>query len=620
MGLWLAAIWAGWQIARHKRLLPGILPSTILLALVLDYTGREVHVIWIHLALLFFLIGMNSYVNAQKHWQASSIDYADSTSIDTLLMVGVMSFTLVIFSYFSSTVSIKDMLEEYRERRAGSSGARSETIGMEPAAVDEHTVAGAFGGLPRSHLIGAGPELSRQLAMTIVTGDLPPMSQNSQASVPRYYWRTNTYQIYTGSGWANPQAEADEINAEQSLLEPPQENVRLVNQVVTFPNESGQLFWTGTLIRANVPFQAVWGHKVQVVPQANANVASDLMAALAPVESYQAQSMLIKVRADQLRNASNVYPAWVQKQYLKLPESVPERVLALARELTASKANPYDRAIAIQTYLRQFPYTTEVPAPPSGRDVADYFLFDLKHGYCDYYATSMVVLARAAGIPARLVIGYANGTYDRERAEYIVTENFAHSWVEIYFPNIGWVEFEPTASEPVILYDDQGDTPVPELAPPQNESFGDQASIFLQRVLSKAWIPFALLSVVVLLWILWDAIRIQRLDPAPTLQLIFQRLRRLARPIVGAVPMDETAIQYATDLTGKLSSLEVPSRAQSYLSPAVHEVHQLADLYSRSLFAPTIPNMDEAHGAIRTWSRLRWRLLMGMLLMIRNKP
>ena len=83
--------------------------------------------------------------------------------------------------------------------------------------------------------------------------------------------------------------------------------------------------------------------------------------------------------------------------------------------------------------------------------MADYFLFDLKQGYCDYYATSMVVLARAAGLPARLVVGYANGSYDHERAQYIVTENYAHSWVEIYFADIGWVEFEPTSSQPVIL-------------------------------------------------------------------------------------------------------------------------------------------------------------------------
>lgn len=617
-GLWLVGIWAGWQISRHKRLLWGLLPSTILLVWVLNYTNREVNILWIHLALLFFLIGFNSYINTQSQWDASHIDYADSTSMDTLVMVGVVSFTLVIASYFSATISIKDILEDFRERRAVSDTASADTIGLEPAP-DEHAIAGSFGGLPRSHLVGAGPELSQQLVMTIVTGDLPPMSFNSQATVPRYYWRTSTYQIYTGSGWANPSADADDINPDQVLFEPPQENVRIVNQQVTYPGEYGQLYWSGALLSADTAFQAVWNHKVVSAPQAPATQTSDLMAALAPVESYQAQSMLLRLRGEELRKSSSEYPAWVRKQFMVLPESVPERVLALARELTASKSNPYDRAVAIQTYLRQFPYTLEVPAPPAGRDVADYFLFDLKQGYCDYYATTMVVLARAAGLPARLVIGYANGTYDRERAVYIVTENYAHSWVEVYFADIGWVEFEPTASLPVIIFEEKDNAPILEPAVVQAPSFGKQAAAFFNRMLSNAWIPIAVVVTVILLWALWDAIRVKRLTPASAIQLVFKRLRKLARPISGVVPVDQTAAQYAFDLNQQLSLLKIPERTQTYVSPAPQEVNQLAELYSRSLFAPTVPDQVEARQAIQTWSRLRWRVLLANLFTIKNR-
>jgi transglutaminase-like putative cysteine protease len=81
-------------------------------------------------------------------------------------------------------------------------------------------------------------------------------------------------------------------------------------------------------------------------------------------------------------------------------------VLALARDLTATEPTPFDRARAIEAYLRTYPYTLDLPSPKLDRDVVDYFLFDLRQGYCDYYATSMVVLARAAGLPARLAVGY----------------------------------------------------------------------------------------------------------------------------------------------------------------------------------------------------------------------
>ena len=197
---------------------------------------------------------------------------------------------------------------------------------------------------------------------------------------------------------------------------------------------------------------------------------------LRQLKSYKAESLVLNVSAQDLRKSPSVYPAWVRNQFLALPDSVPERVLALARDLTASEPTAYDRALAIQNYLREYPYTLDISAPPAGRDVTDYFLFDLKQGYCDYYATSMVVLARAAGLPARLVAGYANGSYNVERAQYVVTENYAHSWVEIYFANIGWVEFEPTSSQPVILYEAEK-----ELTTPSGRNFAKRA-VFWEKI------------------------------------------------------------------------------------------------------------------------------------------
>ena len=112
-----------------------------------------------------------------------------------------------------------------------------------------------------------------------------------------------------------------------------------------------------------------------------------------------------------LRQSGENYPDWVSQRFLALPAEVPDRVKALAIRLTASGITPYDRAVAIEEYLRTYPIYLDVPYPPPQRDVTDYFLFDLKKGYCDYFATAMVVLARGAGIPARLAIGYATGTY-----------------------------------------------------------------------------------------------------------------------------------------------------------------------------------------------------------------
>jgi transglutaminase-like putative cysteine protease len=111
--------------------------------------------------------------------------------------------------------------------------------------------------------------------------------------------------------------------------------------------------------------------------------------------------------------------------------------------------SPYDTALAIEAALRQIPYSLDVPPPPAGREVVSWFLFDLRRGYCDYFATTMVVLARLNGIPARLAVGYAGGNYDPRFDRYEVTELQAHSWPELYFPGYGWIPFEPTPAQPL---------------------------------------------------------------------------------------------------------------------------------------------------------------------------
>jgi transglutaminase-like putative cysteine protease len=611
--LWLIAAWAGWQIFRNNRLLAGMLPSTIMLAFVVEYTARESQVLWIHLALLLFLYGLTGYAGLLTRWKTSRMDYADSTSIDTLGFVGALSVGLVAAAFLFATISVRDILENLRDRTQESNTTQAESLGLE-SDEDNFRVMGFSSGLPRSYLISAGPEISRQLAMTISTGDLPPMPESARPVAPRYYWRTLTFQTYTGSGWSNPPSSAEEVASEQPLFETPSANHRIVNQQVIYPNDTvGRLYWTGTLLRADVPFQANWIREDDNDPLLNSN----MLAALAPVETYTAESLLLDVNANDLRASPPVYPDWVQDQFLTLPDSVPERVRALARDLTASEATPYDRAIAIQNYLREFPYTLEVAAPPPGRDVADYFLFDLQQGYCDYYATTMVVLARAAGIPARLVVGYSSGLYEAEQAHYLVTENYAHSWVEIYFTDIGWVEFEPTASQAAILYAEEGEVTAPIPVVETEEPFAQRLAAYFNGL--DLWLPAAILMGIIVSWYALDSLRLARLEPARAMQLVYARLRRLARPIHGSTSVDQTAHQYASSLARQVSRLAKRPQLQNWLAPSHHEINQLTEMYARSLFAPSPLTRMDVSTAIKVWSQLRWRLLLANLLKISKR-
>ncbi|HOV27026.1 MAG TPA: transglutaminase domain-containing protein [Pseudobacteroides sp.] len=134
-------------------------------------------------------------------------------------------------------------------------------------------------------------------------------------------------------------------------------------------------------------------------------------------------------------------------KYLQLPESLPKRVKDLAKEVTSGKDNRYDKVKAIESYLsKNYKYTLTPPNTPSGRDFVDYFLFDIKKGYCTYYATSMVVMLRSIGIPARYVEGYIVSSGSKKGNEYHITNEKAHAWVEAYFEGFGWIRFEPTSA------------------------------------------------------------------------------------------------------------------------------------------------------------------------------
>ena len=130
--------------------------------------------------------------------------------------------------------------------------------------------------------------------------------------------------------------------------------------------------------------------------------------------------------------------------YLQVPR-LPDRVLSLAKEIIPGGAGPYARAQAIEDFLkREYTYSLDVPPLPQGEDALDFFLFETRSGYCEHFATAYALLCRLAGIPSRMVTGYATGEYNPFTGLYEVGLGDAHAWVEIYLEGIGWVPREPT--------------------------------------------------------------------------------------------------------------------------------------------------------------------------------
>jgi hypothetical protein len=131
---------------------------------------------------------------------------------------------------------------------------------------------------------------------------------------------------------------------------------------------------------------------------------------------------------------------------LQKPQGLDPRILQLAQQITASATTMYDKATLLETYFHSYRYDVNISLP-SGQEGVSWFLFDSGHrGFCNYFATSMTMMARLLGMPARVVAGYTNGVYDSVHHLNIIRGNDAHLWTQIYFAGYGWVNFEPSAS------------------------------------------------------------------------------------------------------------------------------------------------------------------------------
>ncbi len=164
-------------------------------------------------------------------------------------------------------------------------------------------------------------------------------------------------------------------------------------------------------------------------------------------ESYRAYSLLTRPSPQLLRSRSAEQPPELALTYLQLPK-VDRRVSQLARQVTASATTDYDKALAIEDYLRtRYGYSLQLASTPPP-DPLVYFLFERHEGHCEYFASAMAVMLRVLGVPARLVNGFRTGEFNDLTGNYIIRGRDAHSWVEAYIPAYGWIAFDPTPPDP----------------------------------------------------------------------------------------------------------------------------------------------------------------------------
>lgn len=169
---------------------------------------------------------------------------------------------------------------------------------------------------------------------------------------------------------------------------------------------------------------------------------------------YEVLSDTSEVPPEKLQaDTSRLYAEEIKRLYLQLPEEFDPRVKKLADTITRGATSTYEEAHRIEEYLQDsYQYTLDLQEVEQGDPVCD-FLFNVKAGHCEYFASAMVLLLRTRGIPARLVNGFQMGEYSAVADAYTVRQADAHSWVEAYFPKSKWVTFDPTPDAGLNVYD-----------------------------------------------------------------------------------------------------------------------------------------------------------------------
>lgn len=455
--VWSIAYLTIWFLFRSEQIWHAITPGGAVLLINLYYAPNNLTG-WFFIFLFVSLVMVIRYnlLYHEERWRAKHIYFRPDISFDffrdglifAALVLGVAWIMPDVDQGYA--VRLSGLIEREWRDVQGNWNRLFANINYKPDAMN---MMNSFG---QALTLGGPRQLTDDLVMSV-------------RSPEGRYWRASIYDEYNGLGWVSNDQEQIDFGTDAGVAalpsfegrEPVTQTYRLFHDGAVILYALGNPITVDRGARAKISYVApnqannrphtywttndAWVEEVTYI-ESDRSLLAD--------EPYQIVSLVSTATDKDLRDDNSPYPVWITERYLQLPDNMSRRVLDLAVDIMAPHDNPYDKVVAVETYLRKnLTYNEQLNAPPEGRDKVDYILFELKEAYCDYYATAMIVMLRSQGIPARLAAGYARGqveTDDNQKPFYVVRNKNAHSWVEVFFPKYGWIEFEPTSAEPTI--------------------------------------------------------------------------------------------------------------------------------------------------------------------------
>ena len=610
--VWVICWYAAFELVRTQRALIALLPlgAAIVSNAAVTYIGAG----YVHIFTALMLVIL-VYANAnrlERLWEQHGLDFSTELRRDTLIAgtaiataVLVLGLITPYYTYNRAVFFFWDnygpgMLEFYD--RLDRAFAGRDPVPDAPPGMQQTIERGL---LP--HDVGLGSDPVDNLIMTVVISDPPPppfeVLEEMAASegldprrfVERRYWRQRTYDIYTGSGWDTSERNVSLMQAEEPWEIPDYPHTVITQTFTLNEPRSNIVFGINAPVLLDQEYAVI--HRGE----------NDLIGIILEETEYTVVSYAPQPTTDDLLDAEDEYPEEIAARYLDLPE-IPERVRELALEIVteAGAETRYEKARAIESYIRRYEYDLDLEPPPLDMDITEYFLFDVQRGYCDYSASAMVVMLRSLGVASRYASGYGMGNYDYFQEAWVVTGLNAHAWAEVYFPELGWIEFEPT---PVELPREFAGTRTPFERPEQLELPTQPAEA--ERF--PWWIAAVGLGLVLAFVIIWPPKYIwpREQDPRALVWKTYDRLINQARWLNLEPRGGQTPQEYLAYLAN-----EMQNRGQA-AEGISEEIRLIAQAYVKARYSSAEITDEEGYRVQGAWRRLRGRMVR---LMFTRRP
>jgi transglutaminase-like putative cysteine protease len=437
--MWVTAFVAAYTLFRHHRAIDAILLVGAALianmsATIVDLFGYLV--LFVLAAMLLWL--RSSLLVREEGWRRRRVN--ENVEVPSSIMrtgVVFIAVTIVMAWVLTSVAVAAPLTGAWRSLDTAWGGLRD-------------TLDGVFGGLANDSSRLPGQSFSNHFIVRgdWTSSDIPVLTV---AEDHAYYMQTVTLDVYTGHGWASTKGRDRNVDARAAIFpkgtpEEPATEDGFQKKTVTIQLREPvgrNLFVPGFPLAVSAP---------AIVTEPNGESflgALNSKNPIQPGDAYSVTAVISEVTEAQLRSAGQKYPASVRGRYLST-DHVTARTRQLAQQIVteAQAKTPYDKARALAHWLttnRSLRYDTNVGTPPGDRDLVDFFLFESRRGYCQYFASAMAMMARSVGLPTRVATGYAPGSRMGDNL-YEYREANAHAWAEVYFPGYGWQIFEATKS------------------------------------------------------------------------------------------------------------------------------------------------------------------------------